>query len=460
MKDNTIAAISTAMGTGGIAIIRVVGEDAFNIVDKIFKFKNKSKNFNNIDTHTINYGYIYDEDEFIDEVLVSIMKAPNTFTKEDTVEINCHGGIIPTKKILELVLKMGARLAEPGEFTKRAFLNGRIDLSQAESVMDIINSKTEISLKNAVSQLQGNLSEEIDEIREIIVEIIANLEVSIDYPEEEDIDNVNYKEVQQKLNKVNKKIKELIETADTGKILKKGIKTAIVGRPNVGKSSLMNQLLKENRAIVTEIAGTTRDTLEEEINLKGIPLTIIDTAGIRDTEDIVEKIGVDRSKEYINKADLIFVVLDASEKLKKEDIEILKRVKDRNTIAVINKIDLDKKICHTDVSEYIKSDRIVEISALKKKGIGNLENMLKEMFFDGKITFDQNIIITNSRHKNCLIKAKKDINEALKGIENNLEEDFLVIDLKNAYSNLGEIIGKSINDNIINEIFERFCLGK
>ncbi|HPT76081.1 MAG TPA: tRNA uridine-5-carboxymethylaminomethyl(34) synthesis GTPase MnmE [Defluviitaleaceae bacterium] len=458
MIDDTIAAISTPPGVGGIGIIRVSGRDAFSIVNSIFRSK-KVKDLSSVKSHTIHYGHIVDGDSLIDEVLVSVMKAPNTYTKEDVVEINCHGGMVSVKKVLEQVLKNGARLAEPGEFTKRAFLNGRIDLSQAEAVIDIINSKTENSLKLAVNQLEGRLSKEIKKIMDKIIEIMAHIETSIDYPEY-DLEEINYDNLENNIKEIRKEIRHLLETADSGKIMREGVKTVIVGKPNVGKSSLLNALLREQRAIVTSIPGTTRDVLEEYINISGIPFKIIDTAGIRETNDIVEKIGVDRSKELLELADLIIFIIDLSVPLTEEDRYIMDLVKERKTLVILNKTDKETVINKKEIYDKFINNKVLEMSTKNPEDIERLEETLKEMFDEGHFNIDDSAVISNMRHKNALIKANNSLEDVLKNISMNMPVDFLSIDLSDAYNFLGEITGETIEEDLINKIFSEFCLGK
>ncbi|HOQ15845.1 MAG TPA: tRNA uridine-5-carboxymethylaminomethyl(34) synthesis GTPase MnmE [Defluviitaleaceae bacterium] len=458
MIDDTIAAISTPPGVGGIGIIRVSGRDAFSIVNSIFRSK-KVKDLSSVKSHTIHYGHIVDGDSLIDEVLVSVMKAPNTYTKEDVVEINCHGGMVSVKKVLEQVLKNGARLAEPGEFTKRAFLNGRIDLSQAEAVIDIINSKTENSLKLAVNQLEGRLSKEIKKIMDKIIEIMAHIETSIDYPEY-DLEEINYDNLENNIKEIRKEIRHLLETADSGKIMREGVKTVIVGKPNVGKSSLLNALLREQRAIVTSIPGTTRDVLEEYINISGIPFKIIDTAGIRETNDIVEKIGVDRSKELLELADLIIFIIDLSVPLTEEDRYIMDLVKERKTLVILNKTDKETVINKKEIYDKFINNKVLEMSTKNPEDIERLEETLKEMFDEGHFNIDDSAVISNMRHKNALIKANNSLEDVLKSISMNMPVDFLSIDLSDAYNFLGEITGETIEEDLINKIFSEFCLGK
>ncbi len=453
--NDTIAAVSTPIGSGGIGIVRISGEESLTILKKIFK---TLKNIDEIKSHTINYGHIYDGDKIVDEVLVSIMKAPKTYTKEDVVEINCHGGIKATSKVLETVIKNGARLADKGEFTKRGFLNGRIDLSQAEAIVDIINAKTDLAHDTAIKRLDGNLSKAIKRHREDILLMIANIEASIDYPEH-DMEHDNYKIVSQKTNNILNKINVLIENFDKGQILREGIKTVILGRPNVGKSSLLNNLIGYDKAIVTDVEGTTRDVITEYVNIMDIPLQVIDTAGIRETTDKIEEIGVMRSKEYAKNADLCFVVIDINKKLLKEDIEILEMVQHKKVIVLLNKFDLDEIIDISEIQKYISKENIIKISVKENIGIQNLFNRLKEIFFNGEINANDDIFISN-RHKECLIKCKNSILKVIDGINMEMPEDLLVIDLKDSYDALMEITGESLDDNIIDKIFSEFCLGK
>jgi tRNA modification GTPase len=460
-QNQTIAAISTAMADGGIGIIRISGSDAISIADKIFK-PAKKKNMNEVDSHTAHYGFIYDENQKVDECICLVMKAPNTYTKEDVVEINCHGGVTVMRKVLETVIKHGARPAEPGEFTKRAFLNGRIDLSQAEAVMDVISSKNEFALQSSLKQLEGSLKNKIDELRKIIIHNIAAIESALDDPEHMSIDGYG-EQLLVDVKHLKAEIKQLIDSADDGKVLKEGIKTAIIGKPNVGKSSLLNLLVGEERAIVTDIAGTTRDTLEESINIQGIPLNIIDTAGIRDTEDIVEKIGVDKAKNNIDSADLILYVVDMSRELDQNDENIIEMIQNKKVIILLNKSDLENKIDRENIknrfyqNEYCK---FVEISAKTKDGMTDFYEALKDMFFEGDLTFNNEIYITNMRHKNSLIEAEKSLDMVEQSILDDMPEDFFSIDLMNAYEALGYIIGESLGEDLVNEIFSEFCMGK
>ena len=461
MKTDTIAAIATAMTNSGIGIIRISGEDAFTVIDRIYQSKNGEKKLSEEKSHTVHYGYIVDdtkENKIIDEVMVLIMRAPNTYTREDTVEIDCHGGVLVMQKILDTVVCHGARPAEPGEFTKRAFLNGRIDLTQAESVMDVISSKNEFALKSSISQLQGSLQKEIKELREKIIYEIAFIESALDDPEHINIDGYG-----QKLKTVAEECKERIEhllnTADNGKILKEGIDTVIVGKPNAGKSSLMNVLLKKERAIVTDIAGTTRDVLEEQMNLNGITLNIIDTAGIRDTEDIVEKIGVDKAKDYLVNADLIIYVVDSSTPLDENDEKIMEMIKDRTALVLLNKSDLDTVTTEEMIASHL-DQKIIKVSMKENQGVDELENAIKELFFHGKVELNDEVYITNARHKAALSNAKDSLNMVLDSIAMEMPEDFYSIDLMNTYEELGNILGESLGEDLVNEIFSKFCTGK
>ncbi|QSX05186.1 tRNA uridine-5-carboxymethylaminomethyl(34) synthesis GTPase MnmE [Sedimentibacter sp. zth1] len=457
MNQETIAAIATALGNAGISIIRISGENALNIALDIFINKSHNK-VSEFKSRYLNYGSIVDKNnKVLDEVLLTYMKAPYTFTKEDVVEIHCHGGVISAKKILDLVLTYDCRMADNGEFTKRAFLNGRIDLTQAEAVIDIINSKTDRNQEISVNQLEGRLSKQINKLIEIIIELLANIEVNIDFPEYDE-DNITIERVKEKSNLMLNEINKLIETADTGKIYKEGIKTLILGKPNVGKSSLMNFLLNENRAIVTEVPGTTRDTIEEYVNIKGVPLNIIDTAGIRKTEDTVEKIGVEKALSKIYEADLIIMVLDASKELEIEDKQILDYVKNKKVIYIKNKTDLEQKLNLDDYENISKN--IINISVLNNKGLEDIIKSIHDMFFKGKINIDNSIIINNARHKNLLVNASKNLKEVLKSIDNNMPIDFIEIDLKSCMENLGLIIGKAVSDDLVDKIFSDFCIGK
>jgi tRNA modification GTPase len=458
--EDTIAAISTPAGIGGIGIIRVSGDSAISIVNKIFR-SSGIKDLNSATSHTIHYGKIYnlDKTQIIDEVLVSIMKKPRTFTRDDVVEINCHGGIVSTRSVLEVVLSAGARLAEPGEFTKRAFVNGRIDLVQSEAIIDVINSKTNIELKSAIGQMEGSLSYKILEIRKELIGIAAHLQAEVDFPEE-DIVDVEKDEIIVTLENIIGRITRLIETADLGKIIRNGLNTVIIGKPNVGKSSLLNALVRENRAIVTEIPGTTRDVIEEFVNIKGIPLRISDTAGIRETEDIVEKIGVEKSLEILSNAELSILILDGSEALNKNDIDIIDLVKDRKVICLVNKADLETKVDEDYIEKIFGTDSVIRISIKEHLGLDSLENKIKSMFVSGDIDSGDSIVITNLRHKDSLIKAKEALENAMGSLKMGIPIDMLSIDIKDAVEKLGEIIGLTVSEEIVSKIFEQFCLGK
>lgn len=461
MKTDTIAAIATAMTNSGIGIIRISGEDAFTVIDRIYQSKNGKKKLSEEKSHTVHYGYIVDdtkENKIIDEVMVLIMRAPNTYTREDTVEIDCHGGVLVMQKILDTVVCHGARPAEPGEFTKRAFLNGRIDLTQAESVMDVISSKNEFALKSSISQLQGSLQKEIKELRKKIIYEIAFIESALDDPEHINIDGYGQK-LKTVAEECKERIEHLLDTADNGKILKEGIDTVIVGKPNAGKSSLMNLLLKKERAIVTDIAGTTRDVLEEQMNLNGITLNIIDTAGIRDTEDVVEKIGVDKAKDYLVNADLIIYVVDSSTPLDENDEKIMEMIKDRTALVLLNKSDLDTVTTEEMIVSHL-DQKIIKVSMKENQGVDELENAIKELFFHGKVELNDEVYITNARHKAALSNAKDSLNMVLDSIAMEMPEDFYSIDLMNTYEELGNILGESLGEDLVNEIFSKFCTGK
>lgn len=457
MKKDTIAAIATAMSSSGIGIVRISGDEAFDIIKKIYVGK-KNKDLTQVKSHTIHYGYIMDDEETIDEVLVMIMKGPHSFTGEDTVEIDCHGGVYVVKRILETVIKYGARPAEPGEFTKRAFLNGRLDLSQAEAVIDVINSKNEYALKSSVSQLKGNVQRKIKEIREEIIYHTAFIETALDDPEHISVDGYGEK-LKVTVDKLLGELNVLLKSSDNGRIIKEGIKTVIVGKPNAGKSSLLNVLVGEDRAIVTDIAGTTRDVLEEAIQLNGISLNIMDTAGIRDTEDVVEKIGVDKAKLYANEADLVIYVVDASRELDENDFNIIHMIQDKKAVVLLNKSDLDTVVTENMIKSYIEKP-ILSISAKEESGIKELEDTLKDMFFHGEISFNDEVYITNIRHKTALQDAYDSLVKVNVSIENNMPEDFYSIDLLDAYESLGSITGETIGEDLVNEIFSKFCMGK
>lgn len=473
--SETIAAISTAVSSSGIGIVRMTGEDAFEIVDQVYIGK-KHKKLINQKSHTIHYGYIEDEGKTIDEVLVMLMKGPHSYTGEDTVEINCHGGVYVVKKILETLIKYGARPAEPGEFTKRAYLNGRMDLSQAEAVGDIISSQNEYARQSSVSQLKGSIRKKIDEIRKQIIHHTAFIETALDDPEHISIDGYG-DELQTVVDQLLGEIEYLLSTCESGRIIKEGINTVIVGKPNAGKSSLLNALLGEERAIVTDIAGTTRDILEENINLQGISLNIMDTAGIRNTDDVVEKIGVDKARANIEKADLILYVIDSSCPLDENDRDIFHMIMGKKSIILLNKSDLQAVVREEDVLNELnlaeksresidcktfdgKNTGIIEISAKNQNGINDLEEMLKKMFFEGNISFNNEIYITNVRHKAALNDAYQSLCKVNESIMMNMPEDFYSIDLMDAYESLGSITGETIGEDLVNEIFSKFCMGK
>ena len=452
MLNDTIAAISTTMGEGAISIIRLSGDDALTIANKVFK----GKNLTLVDSHTINYGFIHDTDtqQKIDEVLVSVMRAPRTFTAENVVEINCHGGILVTNKILELVLSAGARLAEPGEFTKRAFLNGRIDLTQAESIMDIIHAKSQNSLSLALNGLDGRVSKLIKSLREDILNVVATIEVNIDYPEYDDVAEMTHEVLLPRSLEIIEDMRKLLDTAKTGKILREGIKTAIVGRPNVGKSSLLNQLMREEKAIVTNIAGTTRDTVEGFINIGGITLNLIDTAGIRETEDVVEAIGVKKSKALIEEAELVLLVLNSNEPLTADDRQLLQVTAEKNRILILNKSDLPNAIQLDELPDYIKT------SMIQEKGIEALESKIKDLFEIGEIAPKDMTYLSNARHIAKLKQAIMSMDDAINAMNLGMLVDMVEIDIKNAWYTLGEILGEEVGDSLIDELFTKFCLGK
>ena len=456
--DDTIAAIATAPGEGGIGIIRISGSNSLPVAEEIFKSVS-GKKISEYNLRTLIYGNIFDGEKRIDEVLVAYMKGPNSYTGEDVIEINCHGGFISVKKILELILTKDVRLAEAGEFTKRAFLNGRIDLSQAEAVIDVIKSKTDKAQEVAQNQLEGSLANKIKSLRLKVTEVLAQLEVSIDFSDE-DVEDVTYKEIEDKSLALRDEIKKLYDSAESGKILRDGLKTVIIGKPNVGKSSLLNSILGENRAIVTEIAGTTRDVIEEFVNIKGIPLKIVDTAGIRETEDIVEKIGVQKSKESIDSADLVIIVLDSSKPLTDEDLEILENARSKKTIVLLNKIDLEQAIDQTVIEEIVGKENIIKISALKNEGIEQIHDKIEAMVFAGDVKSSSSVVITNSRHKDALFKAYNSINDAIAGIDQRLPYDFIEVDFKNIWDYLGYINGDTVQEDLLDTIFSNFCIGK
>lgn len=483
MKTDTIAAIATAMSDSGIGIIRVSGEDSILIVDKIYRNAKMKQMLTTYKSHTIHYGFIIEENEtVIDEVMVSVMKAPRSYTAEDTVEINCHGGVFMMRKILDVVVKAGARVAEPGEFTKRAFLNGRIDLSKAEAVMDLIHAKNEFALRSSVKQLKGSVSDTIQEIRADVLHEIAFIEAALDDPEHFDLESEGYGDVlYQIIKKIGERISTLIKSAENGRILTEGIQTVIVGKPNAGKSSLLNMLVGEERAIVTDIAGTTRDILEETISIDGILFRILDTAGIRSTEDVVEKIGVDRARNAVEEADLVLYVIDSSVPLDENDEAIFHMIENKNKIILLNKSDLFTVVTEKDIRSFIEKiweqsknpilgtnagyqniyeNRIIRTSMKEQDGVALFLKTVKEMFFHGDIIYNDEVYITNMRHKEALQNAYDSLVQVRKSIEDHMPEDFYTIDLMNAYASLGTIIGEEVGDDLVNEIFSKFCMGK
>lgn len=465
-QTDTIAAIATAMTPSGIGIIRISGDEAVSITDRIFEAAGKKK-LKDLPSHTIHYGHIKDGEDVIDEVMILLMRAPKSYTREDTVEIDCHGGVYVMKRILETVIKYGARPAEPGEFTKRAFLNGRIDLSQAESVIDVIHAKNEFALKSSMNQLSGALSDEVKELRGQVLHEIAFIESALDDPEHISLEGYP-QELEQKVTSIHSRIETLLKNSENGRILKEGISTVIVGKPNAGKSSLLNTLVGEERAIVTDIAGTTRDVLEEQMNLNGIILNIIDTAGIRSTDDVVEKIGVDKARKYLKDADLVIYVVDTSTPLDENDFEIIEMLKDRKAIILLNKSDLSPLITKTEMKEAVEKQngrseepiRMISISAKEQTGIDELQQAVQEMFFSGEVTFNDQVMITNIRQKASLQEALSGLELVLQSVRDGMPEDFYSIDLMNTYEALGSIIGEAVEDDLVNEIFSKFCMGK
>jgi len=463
-SKETIAAISTGMSNSGIGIVRISGEEAFQVIDKIYKGKEV---LSKVQSHTIHYGYIVDGKETIDEVLVSIMRAPRTFTGEDTVEINCHGGVYVVKRVLDTVLRNGARPAEPGEFTKRAFLNGKMDLSQAEAVIDVITAKNEYALKSSMSQLKGSVKKKIEEIRKQIIYHTAFIETALDDPEHISVDGYG-EQLEGVVETLSEELKDLIDSSENGRIMKEGIQTVILGKPNAGKSSLLNVLSGRERAIVTDIEGTTRDVLEEQIQIQGLNLNVIDTAGIRETEDKVEKIGVDKAKEYAEQADLIIYVVDASRELDENDIEIMKIIAGKKAVILLNKMDLNVLISKENLEQQLQKEisgaceniPMIEISAKEEQGIRDFENMLKKMFLQGEISFNDEVYITNMRQKSALQDAYNSLKKVKESIEMGMPEDFYSIDLMDAYEALGSITGETIGEDLVNEIFSKFCMGK
>ncbi|KIL31634.1 tRNA uridine-5-carboxymethylaminomethyl(34) synthesis GTPase MnmE [Bacillus subtilis] len=458
---DTIAAISTPMGEGAIAIVRLSGPEAIQIADKIYKGP-KGKTLSSVESHTIHYGHIVDRpsDRVVEEVMVSVLKAPRTFTREDVIEINCHGGIVTVNQVLQLALREGARLAEPGEFTKRAFLNGRIDLSQAEAVMDLIRAKTDRAMNIAMNQMEGRLSALVRRLRSEILETLAHVEVNIDYPEYDDVEEMTHQILVEKATAVKKEIEALLRTSEQGKILREGLSTVIIGRPNVGKSSLLNSLVHEAKAIVTDIPGTTRDVIEEYVNVRGVPLRLVDTAGIRETEDIVERIGVERSRQVLKEADLILLVLNYSEELSEEDVKLFEAVEGMDVIVILNKTDLEAKIDTERVRELANGRPVVTTSLLKEEGINDLEEAIQSLFYTGAIESGDLTYVSNTRHISILQQAKRAIEDALSGIEQDVPIDMVQIDLTRCWELLGEIIGDSVHESLIDQLFSQFCLGK
>lgn len=470
MQTDTIAAIATAVSDSGIGIIRISGSEALLVADKVYRSPKNQKKLSQAASHTIHYGYIYDEDELIDEVMVAVMRSPHSYTTEDTVEINCHGGILVMNRILETVLHHGARLAQPGEFTKRAFLNGRIDLSKAEAVMDLIHSKNEFAMKASVNQLKGSVSAKVRSLREDILYEIAFIESALDDPEHISLEGYSDK-LMAKTQGLSQELKKLIDSADNGKMLKDGIRTVILGKPNAGKSSLLNVLVGEDKAIVTSVAGTTRDVLEESIKLHGIGLNMIDTAGIRDTEDEVEKIGVEKARKYANQADLVIYVVDSSRELDENDEEIIELIRDKKVIVLLNKTDLEPVVTEEQIKDKFReiyegeekhddSLHVIRTSTKDNTGIDEFEKTIQDMFFAGRIAVNDEIYITNQRHKEALVEAYDSLKMVQKSLEDEMPEDFYSIDLMSAYAALGRIIGEEVGEDLVNEIFSKFCMGK
>ncbi len=459
LYEETIAAISTPPGEGGIGIVRISGPKASKIAEKIFIAK--KVDWKEVESHRLIYGHIVDRfGNVLDEVLLSYMKGPYSYTKEDVVEINCHGGIVPLRKVLETVLKEGARLAVPGEFTKRAFLNGRLDLAQAESVIDLIRSKTEAGLQLALSQLKGNLSKKINELQDNLLSLLAKVEANIDFPEE-DVEEATEREIISKSEELLKEINILIKGAETGKIYREGISTIIIGRPNVGKSSILNALLRENRAIVTEIPGTTRDIIEEFINIRGVPLKIIDTAGLRETDDVVEKIGVEKTREMIKRADLVLLVLDAAGGLEEEDYHVINLIDGKRAIFIVNKTDVEqKRIKETEVKSLAYGKPVLWISALKEEGLDELEEKIVDMVLGGQVSASDDVLVANIRHEQSLERAAQHLSEVIQGIEQKVPVDVVAIDIRAAWEALGEINGSTVTEDLLDRIFADFCIGK
>ncbi|HDM4277849.1 TPA: tRNA uridine-5-carboxymethylaminomethyl(34) synthesis GTPase MnmE [Staphylococcus aureus] len=459
MDLDTITSISTPMGEGAIGIVRLSGPQAVEIADKLYKGKHL---LNDVPSHTINYGHIIDPEskEVIEEVMVSVLRAPKTFTREDIIEINCHGGILTINRVLELTMTYGARMAEPGEFTKRAFLNGRIDLSQAEAVMDFIRSKTDRASKVAMNQIEGRLSDLIKKQRQSILEILAQVEVNIDYPEYDDVEDATTEFLLEQSKEIKQEINRLLDTGAQGKIMREGLSTVIVGKPNVGKSSMLNNLIQDNKAIVTEVAGTTRDVLEEYVNVRGVPLRLVDTAGIRETEDIVEKIGVERSRKALSQADLILFVLNNNEALTQEDYTLYEVVKNEDVIVIVNKMDLEQNIDINEVKDMIGDTPLIQISMLKQEGIDELEIQIRDLFFGGEVQNQDMTYVSNSRHISLLKQARQTIQDAIDAAESGVPMDMVQIDLTRTWEILGEIIGETASDELIDQLFSQFCLGK
>ncbi|HGZ4406374.1 TPA: tRNA uridine-5-carboxymethylaminomethyl(34) synthesis GTPase MnmE [Staphylococcus aureus] len=459
MDLDTITSISTPMGEGAIGIVRLSGPQAVEIADILYKGKHL---LNDVPSHTINYGHIIDPEskEVVEEVMVSVLRAPKTFTREDIIEINCHGGILTINRVLELTMTYGARMAEPGEFTKRAFLNGRIDLSQAEAVMDFIRSKTDRASKVAMNQIEGRLSDLIKKQRQSILEILAQVEVNIDYPEYDDVEDATTEFLLEQSKEIKQEINRLLDTGAQGKIMREGLSTVIVGKPNVGKSSMLNNLIQDNKAIVTEVAGTTRDVLEEYVNVRGVPLRLVDTAGIRETEDIVEKIGVERSRKALSQADLILFVLNNNEALIQEDYTLYEVVKNEDVIVIVNKMDLEQNIDINEVKDMIGDTPLIQTSMLKQEGIDELEIQIRDLFFGGEVQNQDMTYVSNSRHISLLKQARQTIQDAIDAAESGVPMDMVQIDLTRTWEILGEIIGETASDELIDQLFSQFCLGK
>lgn len=459
MDLDTITSISTPMGEGAIGIVRLSGPQAVEIADKLYKGKHL---LNDVPSHTINYGHIIDPEskEVVEEVMVSVLRAPKTFTREDIIEIDCHGGILTINRVLELTMTYGARMAEPGEFTKRAFLNGRIDLSQAEAVMDFIRSKTDRASKVAMNQIEGRLSDLIKKQRQSILEILAQVEVNIDYPEYDDVEDATTEFLLEQSKEIKQEINRLLDTGAQGKIMREGLSTVIVGKPNVGKSSMLNNLIQDNKAIVTEVAGTTRDVLEEYVNVRGVPLRLVDTAGIRETEDIVEKIGVERSRKALSQADLILFVLNNNEALTQEDYTLYEVVKNEDVIVIVNKMDLEQNIDINEVKDMIGDTPLIQTSMLKQEGIDELEIQIRDLFFGGEVQNQDMTYVSNSRHISLLKQARQTIQDAIDAAESGVPMDMVQIDLTRTWEILGEIIGETASDELIDQLFSQFCLGK